>query len=355
MEATVRLPIDWLPWEVIHASMLMLGSRTLARLGSSSSFFRQLVPRVVSEACARYGALHLTKLHGLTSLGLSLAEERFSAVMKELTKLKSLIKRGKECAGAIHGLRMLLGESGVDGGILIAAGVVEPFIRVLKSGGVKDKHAAARALRKLVVGWDERKAILAHAGVIEPLVELLKHGDVRGKGYAAFALGALADRSEERMAAMSDHGAIPALVQLLATGEVWDQRAAATTLGSLADRSEVRSQEAVDGGAIPLLVALLEGADAKGRKAPAFALGSLAVGSQERCSMIIAHGAVPTLVELLQNGDPEDKGYASRALLHLLPCQNMRATQASAIVATRSECPIPDDEFRDKLQISKSR
>eukprot|EP00656_Telonema_subtile_P048580 TRINITY_DN5822_c0_g1_i1.p1 TRINITY_DN5822_c0_g1~~TRINITY_DN5822_c0_g1_i1.p1 ORF type:complete len:359 (-),score=43.78 TRINITY_DN5822_c0_g1_i1:133-1209(-) len=350
------LQIDWLPREIIHAAMLMVGSRSLGLLDCTNTFFHQLVPRVVVEACTKFGALHLARLHKSHSIALSIAEKRMGAIVAEMTRLRLHIKRpSSEAAASVNTLRGLLGDNGADGDMLIAAGIIEPLVQVLKAGEVKGKRAAARALRKLVVNSDDRKALVTEGGVIQPLVDLLRSGDTRGKGYAAFALGALADRSNERMAEIAAAGAIPPLVDLLASGDVWDKRAAASTLGSLADRSEERSQEIVNCGAVALLVELLESGDLKGKKAPAFALGSLAVGSQERCANIIEEGAVPALVELLQKGDPHDKGYASRALLHLLPCRMMGSQPIVSVVGATLDYPVPDNlhgSLRDKLHIS---
>ena len=80
---------------------------------------------------------------------------------------------------------------------VVAAGALEPLVKLARTGDADGKQNAAWALENLAAGSEELKVKAVVVAALEPLVELLRAGDADGKQNAASTLGGwlLAQRS----------------------------------------------------------------------------------------------------------------------------------------------------------------
>jgi len=99
---------------------------------------------------------------------------------------------------------------------LLRAGALTPLVQLLATDGggegplvltVDDRITIAGALRNLATGSDERKSAVMAAGCIEPLVRLHANGPPEARTAAASTLRNLATGSVQRRAAILAAGA----------------------------------------------------------------------------------------------------------------------------------------------------
>ncbi|CAK0885406.1 unnamed protein product, partial [Prorocentrum cordatum] len=205
------------------------------------------------------------------------------------------------------------------GGAIVAAGAVEPLVRLLEEGSAGLQESAAAVLGNVShESPPSQGAVAAAAPVFERLVRLLDAADAGPAQEAAYAIWNLTVAHEENSRKFVKCGAVPKLAKLLHHYSDVAQENAAGALMHITACEEARVA-IKDAGAIPRLCELLHPHnEPEVSSQAAGALLNMAIDSPEYAGMIAKEGAIVPLINLVKDGPELARDYAAGALMNLM-------------------------------------
>lgn len=217
-----------------------------------------------------------------------------------------------------------------SGDAIIAAGVVEPLVRLLEDGSAGVQESAAAVLGNIShESPTNQDAVAAVAPVFERLVRLLDATDAGPAQEAAYAIWNLTVAHEENSREFVKRGAVPKLAKLLHHYSDVAQENAAGALMHITACEEARVA-IKDAGAIPRLCELLKPHnEPEVSSQAAGALLNMAIDSSEYAGLIVKEGAIAPLINLVKGGPELARDYGAGALMNLMRSDVAIAEEAS--------------------------
>ncbi|KAM7265498.1 hypothetical protein ACFE04_003181 [Oxalis oulophora] len=198
--------------------------------------------------------------------------------------------------------------SGFDSlkGVLVAAGIIGPLIRVLECGNDFAKEAAAKSLEKLTDNSDNAWSVSAHGGVTA-LLNICSSIDSKC-GLIGPACGILRNliAVEEIKRFMIEEGAISTFITLAKSKDEVTQINSIEFLQNISSGDESVKHIIIKEGAIATLVQILDSrtsTSAKIRETGLRAIEKLCFSSPKNIDMLISYGFLDHLSYFLRNGD----------------------------------------------------
>lgn len=244
------------------------------------------------------------ELDGFISLLVNFLDFQDWEIQEEAAKAVSLIS-GFEC----------------HKGVLIAAGIVAPLIRVLISGSKLSKEFAARCLMKVTENSDNAWSVSAHGGVTA-LLKICSNNAEGGNELVGLACGVLKNLVgvEEIKRFMIEEGAVSVFVSLAKCKDEVIQLRSLDLLQTMANGDESIRKLIVQEGGIRTFVCILDPKSlylTKTREVAFRGVVDIYFSSEDSLSLLINYGFVDHILYFLRYGEVSVQELALKAAFWL--------------------------------------
>lgn len=244
------------------------------------------------------------ELDGFISLLVNFLDFQDWEIQEEAAKAVSLIS-GFEC----------------HKGVLIAAGIVAPLIRVLISGSELSKEFAARCLMKVTENSDNAWSVSAHGGVTA-LLKICGNNAEGGNELVGLACGVLKNLVgvEEIKRFMIEEGAVSVFVSLAKCKDEVIQLRSLDLLQTMANGDESIRKLIVQEGGIRTFVCILDPKSlylTKTREVAFRGVVDIYFSSEDSLSLLINYGFVDHILYFLRYGEVSVQELALKAAFWL--------------------------------------
>ncbi|XP_027336759.1 uncharacterized protein LOC113850412 [Abrus precatorius] len=191
-------------------------------------------------------------------------------------------------------------------GVLIAAGIIAPLIRVLECGSELGKVGAANCLRRLTQNSDNAWCVSAHGGVTA-LLKICDSVDSKGELIDP-ACGVLRNLSgvEEIKRFMVEEGVVSLFVRLVRSKDEAIQVSAIEFIQNIASGDELVREVVIREGGVRVLMRVLDPrctCSSKTREVVMRAIENLCFSSASYVSILMSYGFVDQLLYYVRNGE----------------------------------------------------
>uniref|UniRef100_A0A1W7RAB0 Importin subunit alpha n=1 Tax=Hadrurus spadix TaxID=141984 RepID=A0A1W7RAB0_9SCOR len=243
---------------------------------------------------------------------------------------------------------------------VVAAGAVQPFIKLLSSPHVNVCEQAVWALGNIAGDGATLRDFVIHHGIIPPLLKLIKpdipipflrnvawtmsnlvrnkspppsfevikaclpalaqliyHSDEEVVADACWALSYISDGSQEMIQEVINSGVVPRLTELLECPEMSVVTPALRATGNIVTGNDVQTQTVIDCGALPSFHKLLNHSKTNIQKEAAWTLSNITAGNDKQIQAVIDSGLIEPIIEILATGDYKSKKEATWAVTNL--------------------------------------
>ena len=245
----------------------------------------------------------------------SMKREEFADVVRRLSleSTSTMEERDTLC----HLVDILATHTASHPAALVKAGVIEPLIALVASGGDAAQIHAASTLATIAAAKYEYQDRIIAAGGVGPLCVLLKMGSNRANCYAAAAIASLADQPRYQEQILKAGAALPLVRLVREDATVETQLHAADAIADLSAHNPKAQRMFHQAGAVPLLLSLLKGDKAKANTSAAKALARLlsrplAREPMSSCNASSAEGTSSVVLDATDQGI--DDGPANAAV-----------------------------------------